>query len=98
VHITGGNINDTSELNVNLKNIPLKLESSNEKPIYITTDKGYYSKNIISIFIVKKIEIIFIYVFHTILNNQLINFQLTTIFNSKCPPVIKEILKKFPIQ
>jgi hypothetical protein len=45
VHITGGNINDTSELNVNLKNIPLKLESSNKKPIYITTDKGYYSKN-----------------------------------------------------
>lgn len=44
VHITNGSINDTSELAVNLKNIPIKLESSNKKPIYIATDKGYYSK------------------------------------------------------
>jgi hypothetical protein len=35
---------NTSELAVNLKNIPIKLESSNKKPIYIATDKGYYSK------------------------------------------------------
>ena len=44
IHITKANINDTTQLETNLKNIPFKIISSNKKPTYITVDKGYLSK------------------------------------------------------
>lgn len=41
---TSANISDTVMIDKSLNDIPFKCKSSNKKPIYITLDKGYYSK------------------------------------------------------
>ena len=45
VHITGANKNDSTQLKVNLANIPFKVKTSNKKSTYVVIDKGYASKN-----------------------------------------------------
>jgi hypothetical protein len=44
VHVTGSNRHDSTQLKVNLQNIPFKIKTSNKKPTYIVVDKGYSSK------------------------------------------------------